>query len=106
MDALDYSGQYLGCDHRVSDGVVDNVRYEIMTYDMAEFLGSCIEKYEEIVGRIGSSGSPLLPSSRTPTSEDRANPVSPASGSSVRGAAGVMLRVSSEGGTATNTCPL
>ena len=46
MDPLEYSGRHLGCDYRVSNVVVDNALYKVMTYDTEEFFGSRVERYE------------------------------------------------------------
>ena len=50
MDDPEPSGRYLGCEHEIKKVSVDGKSYTTMTYNMEEFLDSCLAKYTEVAG--------------------------------------------------------
>ena len=50
MDDPEPVGRYLGCQHEPGEVVVDGKRYRTMTYNMEEFIDSCLAKYTEVCG--------------------------------------------------------
>jgi len=57
------TGIYLGCGHEVGTTSVDGVTVRTLTYNMEEFLGSCVDRYVELAGgdvKLRAVGTPFL----------------------------------------------
>ena len=57
------TGIYLGCGHEVGSISVGGATIRTLTYNMEEFLGSCVERYVELAGggvKLRAVGTPFL----------------------------------------------
>ena len=48
MDDPEPTARYLGCEHRTRTETVDGLKYQVLEYDMQEFLEACLARYEEV----------------------------------------------------------